>query len=75
MSPLEQLENRLGRYRRIGCRIGGTVLGEMPHPRNQIQLEEVASSAVKRFEVAYRPELEDGDVVFTDYTLVADIRR
>ena len=29
------------------------------------------SDAVKRFEAAYRPELEGGDVVFTDYRLVA----
>jgi quinol monooxygenase YgiN len=29
------------------------------------------SEAVKRFEAAYRPELVDGDVVFTDYQLVA----
>jgi quinol monooxygenase YgiN len=29
------------------------------------------SDAVKRFEAAYRPELDDGDVVFTDYNLVA----
>lgn len=29
------------------------------------------SEAVKRFEAAYRPELEGGDVVFTDYNLVA----
>src|ERR1700739_3821425 len=29
------------------------------------------SDAVKRFEAAYRPELEGGDVVFTDYNLVA----
>ena len=29
------------------------------------------SEAVKRFEAAYRPELEGGDVVFTDYHLVA----
>jgi quinol monooxygenase YgiN len=29
------------------------------------------SDAVKRFEAAYRPELEGGDVVFTDYELVA----
>lgn len=29
------------------------------------------SDAVKRFEAAYRPELEGGDVVFTDYHLVA----
>jgi quinol monooxygenase YgiN len=29
------------------------------------------SEAVKRFEAAYRPELLGGDVVFTDYELVA----
>jgi quinol monooxygenase YgiN len=29
------------------------------------------SDAVKRFEAAYRPELAGGDVVFTDYELVA----
>ena len=29
------------------------------------------SDAVKRFEAAYRPELEGRDVVFTDYNLVA----
>jgi quinol monooxygenase YgiN len=29
------------------------------------------SDAVKRFEAAYRPELTGGDVVFTDYHLVA----
>jgi quinol monooxygenase YgiN len=29
------------------------------------------SKAVKRFEAAYRPELDGGDVVFTDYHLVA----
>jgi len=30
-----------------------------------------SSEAVKRFEAAYRPELDGGDVVFTDYNLVA----
>ena len=30
-----------------------------------------SSNAVKRFEAAYRPELQGGDVVFTDYELVA----
>jgi quinol monooxygenase YgiN len=30
-----------------------------------------ASAAVKRFEAAYRPELVEGDVVFTDYEMVA----
>jgi quinol monooxygenase YgiN len=30
-----------------------------------------SSNAVKRFEAAYRPELLGGDVVFTDYELVA----
>ena len=29
------------------------------------------SAAVKRFEAAYRPELEGGDVVFTRYEMVA----
>jgi quinol monooxygenase YgiN len=29
------------------------------------------STAVKQFEAAYRPELAGGDVVFTDYELVA----
>src|SRR5580693_3670964 len=29
------------------------------------------SEAVKRFEEAYRPELDGGDVVFTDYHMVA----
>jgi quinol monooxygenase YgiN len=29
------------------------------------------SAAVKHFEAAYRPELLDGDVVFTDYEQVA----
>ena len=29
------------------------------------------SQAVKRFEAAYRPELDGGKVVFTDYELVA----
>ena len=29
------------------------------------------SDAVKRFEAAYRPELAGGDVVFTDYSLIA----
>ena len=33
------------------------------------------SEAVKRFEAAYRPELSEGDVVFTDYQLVAANRR
>jgi quinol monooxygenase YgiN len=30
-----------------------------------------SSAAVKRFEAAYRPELSEGDVVFTDYELIA----
>ena len=30
-----------------------------------------ASEAVRRFEAIYGPELADGPVVFTDYTLVA----
>jgi quinol monooxygenase YgiN len=29
------------------------------------------SAAVKRFEAAYRPELDGGGVVFTDYRMVA----
>jgi quinol monooxygenase YgiN len=29
------------------------------------------SAAVKKFEAAYRPELDSGDVVFTDYRMVA----
>jgi hypothetical protein len=29
------------------------------------------SAAVKRFEAVYRPELDGGDVVFTDYNPVA----
>ncbi len=29
------------------------------------------SAAVKRFEAAYRPELREGNVVFTDYELIA----
>ena len=29
------------------------------------------SEAVKRFEAAYRPELAGGEVVFTDYNLIA----
>jgi quinol monooxygenase YgiN len=29
------------------------------------------SAAVKKFEAAYRPELAEGDVVFTDYDMVA----
>jgi len=29
------------------------------------------SDAVKRFEAAYRPYLDGGDVVFTDYDLIA----
>lgn len=33
--------------------------------------EHSRSEAVKRFEAAYRPELESGEVVFTDYDLVA----
>jgi quinol monooxygenase YgiN len=30
-----------------------------------------SSAAVKRFEAAYGPELSNGDVVFTDYELIA----
>jgi quinol monooxygenase YgiN len=30
-----------------------------------------SSDAVKRFEAAYRPELMEGDVVFTDYNAIA----
>jgi quinol monooxygenase YgiN len=30
-----------------------------------------SSAAVKRFEAAYRPELVGGDVVFTDFEMVA----
>lgn len=33
------------------------------------------SEAVKRFEAAYRPELSGGDVVFTDYHLIAANQR
>jgi quinol monooxygenase YgiN len=33
------------------------------------------SAAVKHFEMAYRPELAGGDVVFTDYELVATNQR
>jgi len=33
------------------------------------------SAAVKRFEAAYRPELSEGDVVFTDYQFLAANRR
>jgi quinol monooxygenase YgiN len=33
------------------------------------------SAAVKHFEMAYRPELAGGDVVFTDYELVATSQR
>lgn len=32
------------------------------------------SDAVKRFEAAYSPELIDGDVVFTDYEMIAGKR-
>ena len=32
------------------------------------------SEAVKRFEEAYRPELDGGEVEFTDYELVAEKR-
>ena len=32
------------------------------------------SAAVKRFEAIYSPELADGDVVFTDYEMVAGKR-
>jgi quinol monooxygenase YgiN len=30
-----------------------------------------SSAAVQRFEAAYRPELAEGDVVFTDYEVIA----
>jgi quinol monooxygenase YgiN len=33
------------------------------------------SAAVKKFEAAYGPELVEGDVVFTDYEVIADVRR
>jgi quinol monooxygenase YgiN len=33
------------------------------------------SAAVKQFETAYRPELISGDVVFTDYEMVATNQR
>ena len=33
------------------------------------------SAAVKKFEAAYGPELVEGDVVFTDYEVIADIRK
>lgn len=46
--------------------------------KNEIIFEDKAahaahanSDAVKRFEAAYRPELDGGDVVFTDYEQVA----
>jgi len=32
------------------------------------------SDAVRRFEAAYAPELVDGDVVFTDYAMIAGKR-
>jgi quinol monooxygenase YgiN len=39
---------------------------------NEVALEAHSqSAAVKKFEAAYRPELDGGDVVFTDYRLVA----
>ena len=31
------------------------------------------SAAVKKFEAAYGPELVEGDVVFTDYEVIADV--
>jgi hypothetical protein len=34
----------------------------------------VQSAAVKKFEAAHRPELDGGDVVFTDYRTVATNR-
>jgi quinol monooxygenase YgiN len=33
------------------------------------------SAAVKKFKAAYGPELVEGDVVFTDYEVIADIRK
>jgi quinol monooxygenase YgiN len=33
------------------------------------------SAAVKKFEAAYGPELVEGEVVFTDYEVIADIRK
>ena len=32
------------------------------------------SEAIRKFEEAYRPELVDGDVVFTDYNMIAGKR-
>ncbi len=32
------------------------------------------SEAVRKFEAAYRPELVGGDVVFTDYDMIAEKR-
>jgi hypothetical protein len=33
------------------------------------------SAAVKKFKAAYGSELVEGDVVFTDYEVIADIRK
>jgi hypothetical protein len=33
------------------------------------------SAAVKKFKAAYGPELVESDVVFTDYQVIADVRK
>jgi hypothetical protein len=32
-------------------------------------------AAVKKFKAAYGPQLVEGDVVFTDYEVIADVRK